>query len=215
MRRNGSRPFTCSASMMPLSIASTWRARRIAHGPPSRVEVLSRSSALRNREDFLTIPCRIASIDKRSGAHRDGSRQPAATTPGRRAVPDRMLTRSRLCELHADVLDAGVLLHRVRRHVLAVAGLLEAAMRHLGRQREQVLVDPDAPEVEPRRRSSSLDRRSRRTPTTRGRSERRSPCRPPGSSDENRCIVTTGPKTSLWTISASCSHVGDDVGLTK
>ena len=60
---------------------------------------------------------------------------------GRRLVP--------LAELHCDVLDAGVLLHRVDRHVLPVARLLEAAVRHLGGEREQVLVDPHGPEVEP------------------------------------------------------------------
>src|SRR5262245_7018355 len=48
---------------------------------------------------------------------------------------------SLLRELHDNVLDAGVLLHRVDRHVLAVAGLLEAAVRHLGGEREEVLVD--------------------------------------------------------------------------
>src|SRR5262245_23996812 len=56
-----------------------------------------------------------------------------------------------LAELGNDVLDAGVRLHAVDGHVLAVAGLLEAAVRHLGREREQVLVDPHRAEREPPR----------------------------------------------------------------
>src|SRR6185369_9939276 len=46
-----------------------------------------------------------------------------------------------------DVLDAGVVLQAVHGQILAVAGALEAAMRHLGDQRD-VCVDPDAAEVE-------------------------------------------------------------------
>src|SRR6478736_9664119 len=46
-----------------------------------------------------------------------------------------------------DVLDARVVLEAVHRQVLAVAGVLEAAMWHLGDQRD-VAVDPDAPEVQ-------------------------------------------------------------------
>ena len=46
----------------------------------------------------------------------------------------------------------GVLLDGVHGHVLAVAGLLVTAVRHLGRDREQVVVDPDSPELEPARR---------------------------------------------------------------
>jgi Helix-turn-helix domain len=47
-----------------------------------------------------------------------------------------------------DVLDAGVVLEAVHGQVLAVAGLLEAAVRHLGHQRD-VGVDPHAAEVQP------------------------------------------------------------------
>src|SRR5215217_4264259 len=46
------------------------------------------------------------------------------------------------------VLDAGVVLQAVHRQVLAVAGVLEAAVRHL-RHEWDVRVDPDAPEVQP------------------------------------------------------------------
>src|SRR5688500_17365555 len=40
-------------------------------------------------------------------------------------------------QLHADVLDPRVLLHRVDRHVLPVARLLEPAVRHLRGEREE------------------------------------------------------------------------------
>src|SRR5215204_2097847 len=46
------------------------------------------------------------------------------------------------------VLDAGVVLQAVHRQVLAVAGVLEAAVRHLRHERD-VRVDPDAPKVQP------------------------------------------------------------------
>src|SRR4051812_25901447 len=46
-----------------------------------------------------------------------------------------------------DVLDHGVVLEGVHREVLAVAGLLEAAVRHLGDQRD-VVVDPHAAEAQ-------------------------------------------------------------------
>src|SRR6478609_11386268 len=48
------------------------------------------------------------------------------------------------------VLDAGVVLEAVAGEVLAVAGVLEAAVRHLGDERD-VGVDPDSAEVEPAR----------------------------------------------------------------
>src|SRR6185436_20463483 len=50
------------------------------------------------------------------------------------------------------VLDARVVLEPVHREVLAVAGVLEAAVRHLGHERD-VAVDPHAAEVEPLRHS--------------------------------------------------------------
>ena len=50
-------------------------------------------------------------------------------------------------ESRHHVLDARVLLQRVHRQVLAVARLLEAAVRHLGHQRDMA-VDPHAAEVE-------------------------------------------------------------------
>src|ERR1700752_1381472 len=52
-----------------------------------------------------------------------------------------------LTDVGHDVLDPGVVLEPVHREVLAVAGVLEAAVRHLGDERD-VGVDPDAAEVE-------------------------------------------------------------------
>src|SRR3954453_17233643 len=53
-----------------------------------------------------------------------------------------------LADVGHDVLDPRVVLEAVHRQVLAVAGVLEAAVRHLGHQRD-VGVDPDAAEVQP------------------------------------------------------------------
>ena len=47
------------------------------------------------------------------------------------------------------VLDPGVVLHAVQRQILAVAGVLVAAVGHL-RLQGDVAVDPDAAEVQPR-----------------------------------------------------------------
>src|SRR6202142_525835 len=49
-------------------------------------------------------------------------------------------------DLERGVLDLRVLLHGVDRHVLAVAGLLVAAVRHLGGSGQQVAVPPDRAE---------------------------------------------------------------------
>src|SRR3972149_2527356 len=46
-----------------------------------------------------------------------------------------------------DVLHGSVVLQRVHRHVLAVAGLLEATVRHLADDR-QMVVDPDRAEAQ-------------------------------------------------------------------
>src|ERR687893_283376 len=50
-------------------------------------------------------------------------------------------------DVRHHVLDARVVLEPVHRQVLAVAGVLEAAVRHLGDERD-VRVDPHAAEVE-------------------------------------------------------------------
>src|SRR5215470_14883222 len=64
--------------------------------------------------------------------------RPAAVAAGRAA----------LVQGRHHVLDAGVVLEPVHRQVLAVPGALEAAVRHLGDERD-VRVDPDAAEVQP------------------------------------------------------------------
>src|SRR4051794_31062517 len=53
-------------------------------------------------------------------------------------------------EVGHHVLDARVVLEAVHREILAIAGALEAAVGHLGDERD-VRVDPDAAEVEPAR----------------------------------------------------------------
>src|SRR6478752_6469070 len=68
----------------------------------------------------------------------------AAPTPP--APTSRILTTS-LPDVRHDVLDPGVVLEPVHGEVLAVARVLEAAVRHLGDERD-VGVDPDDAEVE-------------------------------------------------------------------
>src|SRR3954465_13098367 len=70
------------------------------------------------------------------------------TAPARAPPRDRAWNRLRLLpDVGHHVLDAGVVLEAVHRQVLAVAGVLEAAVRHL-RHDGDVRVDPHAPEVE-------------------------------------------------------------------
>src|SRR5919202_3347903 len=75
----------------------------------------------------------------------------ASTTPPTRANRVSFLMGPSLFrglrEAHHDVLHLAVVLERVDRQVLAVAGLLVAAVRHLGRERD-VVVDPHAAELE-------------------------------------------------------------------
>src|SRR2546421_7697399 len=72
-------------------------------------------------------------------------------TPGATAAVRRLCRSaedtSHLDVVH-DVLDPGVVLEAVHGQVLAVPGVLEPAVRHLGHQRD-VAVDPDAAEVQP------------------------------------------------------------------
>src|SRR4051794_32359634 len=58
------------------------------------------------------------------------------------------LRAAELADEAHDVLDAGVVLEAVHGQVLAVAGVLEAAVRHLGHDRD-VSVDPPPAEVQP------------------------------------------------------------------
>src|SRR5256714_6636543 len=55
--------------------------------------------------------------------------------------------RSSVTEVAHNVLDPGVVLESVYRQVLAVPGVLETAVRHLGDEQD-VGVDPDGPEVQ-------------------------------------------------------------------
>src|SRR5699024_625496 len=69
--------------------------------------------------------------------------------PARRSALTALTRGGSRSGLHVghDVLDAGVLLEAVHRQVLAMAGLLETAVRHL-RDEWDVAVDPHAAEVQ-------------------------------------------------------------------
>src|SRR3954462_3257706 len=75
---------------------------------------------------------------------------------------------ARSVDLDRDVLELGVLLHGVDRHVLAVAGLLVAAVRQLRGEWQEMVVDPHAAELE-------LPRRVHRTPDVACPDRRREP----------------------------------------
>src|SRR4249919_3359400 len=64
------------------------------------------------------------------------------------APTSRILMVWSFADVGHHVLDAGVVLQAVHREVLAVARVLEAAVRHLGDDRD-VAVDPHAAEVQP------------------------------------------------------------------
>src|SRR3954447_21407185 len=75
---------------------------------------------------------------------------PAPTTTiftPQRSVFARPCGSGSLADVGHDVLDPRVVLEAVHRQVLAVAGVLEAAVRHLGHDRD-VGVDPYRAEVE-------------------------------------------------------------------
>src|ERR1051325_10318845 len=74
---------------------------------------------------------------------------PVLDAAQREAIRARRLALRQLgsVEFCHHVLDLGVVLEGVRAQVLAVAGLLVAAVRHLRDQRD-VIVDPDRPELE-------------------------------------------------------------------
>src|SRR3954465_8807909 len=90
-------------------------------------------------------PCPIA----RSICCTAGTRSPCDRYSLR--TPTSSMALSVICTSSAEsthhVFDAGVLLEAVHREVLAVAGVAEAAVRHLGHER-QVGVDPHRAEVE-------------------------------------------------------------------
>src|SRR5215472_5910516 len=75
-------------------------------------------------------------------------RPPLAPTLGHDPGTSRRgVTEGSFADVAHDVLDAGVVLEPVHGQVLAVPGVLEAAMGHLGHERNMG-VDPDRPEVE-------------------------------------------------------------------
>src|SRR5213596_2046317 len=97
--------------------------RRAGRVPPSRTVASRKSPVADTLHRFLSTASGLPGYSTSSGAPRNLSR------------------------VRHDVLDAGVILEPVRRQVLAVAGGLEAAVRHLGHQRD-VRVDPHAAEVQ-------------------------------------------------------------------
>ena len=107
------------------------------------------------------------------------------------------VVRESAVDVRHHVLDARVVLEPVHRQVLAVAAVLEAAVRHLGDERD-VGVDPDAAEVQrawpsawPGRSPWSRRWRPGRTRTPLAQASA-------SSSSVNRCTVMTGPKISSW-----------------
>src|SRR5215475_7150763 len=125
MRRKASRPFCCRASISAWSTASRLRGTLTA---PRR----SWFSAVRNARRIVHL--RAHTVNRELIAARDARRSSALSV-----------------DLRHHVLDLEVVLERVRAEVLAVAGLLEAAVRHLRDERD-VVVDPDRPELELLRR---------------------------------------------------------------
>src|SRR3954451_6007888 len=86
----------------------------------------------------------------RSAGRTNSSAMRATEDAARRRLrpPDPGRTMKRpLFEVQHHMLDPRVVLEPVHRQVLAVAGFLEAAVGHLGDDRD-VVVDPDAAEVE-------------------------------------------------------------------
>src|SRR5215467_6639818 len=75
-------------------------------------------------------------------------RPPLAPTLGHaRGTSAGRVTEGSFADVAHDVLDTGVVLEAVHGQVLAVPGVLEAAVGHLGHERNMG-VDPDRPEVE-------------------------------------------------------------------
>src|SRR6185295_5838686 len=114
-----------------------------SRAPPSRSTTSRASSASESasRSSATTRPPWTASARARVPVE-----SPVRTVPpwSTRSTP--VMSRSGLDVGH-DVLDPRVLLEAVHRQVLAVARVLEAAVRHLRHDRD-VGVDPDAAEVE-------------------------------------------------------------------
>ena len=112
------------------------------------------------------------------------------------------------------VLDARVVVEAVARQVLAVARVAEAAVRHLGDERD-VGVDPHAPEVELARQPvggavvAGPDAGGEAVGHAVGQP------RPPRPRRRTDCTVSTGPKTSSCTIRSSWRTPVTTVGAKK
>ena len=154
---------------------------------------------------------RTPSTGARSSSARSGSCTSATSGAARiRAEPGRRPPGvTSATDVAHHVLDAGVVLEAVHRQVLAVAGVLEPAVRHLGDERD-VGVDPHARRsraawpsriARPWSVVHTLDARPYSTPLAQ---------RTASSSSVKRCTVMTGPKISSWTISSSWLQAGHD-----
>src|SRR5262245_5552780 len=86
-----------------------------------------------------SLPALISRIASSSGSVRNWLSESAEVIDG--------VSWSAIAQPDHHVFDLGVLLERVDRHVVAVAGLLEAAVRHL-RDDRHVVVDPHGAELE-------------------------------------------------------------------
>src|SRR6185295_3248524 len=145
-------PWTRSAPGPPQS-RSLPRLPRIVSPPPppqitSRPEVPRSTSAPSVPTIFARRPWqRVSTIEPFfTGAAATKTVAASATTPAMATLTLREdMTRS--SEVDHHMLNLGVVLERVDGKILAVAGLLEAAVRHLGDERD-VVVDPDAAELE-------------------------------------------------------------------
>src|SRR6516165_10633291 len=107
---------------------------------PAEPKSTSSGCAAMTRTCWISVSLNTLPILRSAPAHEGAPRYGAAH--GRARPPQRQLIQR-----GHHVLDAGVVLEPVHGQVLAVARVLEAAVRHLGHQRN-VGVNPDATEVE-------------------------------------------------------------------
>ena len=108
----------------------------------------------------------------------------------------------------------GVVFEGVHRKIFAVTRPLEAAVRHLADQHE-MRVDPRAAILETAPQPPYPCRCRTSTPMTRARSRCRWPRRWPARHHRKRVTETTGPNTSLRTISSLCCAPAMTVGSKK
>src|SRR5918992_993588 len=126
--RNEYCPATCARLAMTITSAAMMPQppSQPIHGPnarPAQVNVVPQSGSARSTDHLGHVGLRRVSAVRSLRTLRSG------------------------VDVRHDVLDARVVLESVDRQVLAVAGVLEAAVRHL-RDQGDVRVDPDAAEVE-------------------------------------------------------------------